>query len=477
MRKVLGAYRSQLIWQFLGEAVLLCLLALILALALVGIFGQVAELPMRDALLLYLWQDKALLSGLLGGTLLLGLLAGSYPAFMLSSFRPVKVLKGSFVSSASGIWLRRVLVVGQFAASIAMLIGTAVVYLQVDFLKSADKGFNPEQVITLDLGDAQLQGNYEALRNELLKDPAILQVAAASSLPGEGFGRIGIKPEGAAEEDVWIVSAMGIDEHFIPVMEMEVVEGRNYDPAYSTDAQENILVNEAFLRETGWDSGLGRRIQLGNSPENQRVIVGVVKDFHFAAMRHQIEPMLIFYNPNATGRMVMRVRTEQLSATLAGIEGNWQKVNPNYPFEYSFFNEDFAAQFASEDRFARLSLGFTWLAILIACLGLLGLSAYAAEQRTREIGIRKILGASTTGLVGLLSREFTWLVIVATVLAAPLAFFAMQNWLADFAYRIDIPWWVFGAAGLLALAVALLTNSFHAVRTARANPAEALRYE
>lgn len=474
MRKVLGAVRGQLISQFLGESILLCVVSLIFAMGLVSIFGRFLPLPIEENLLIYLLKDPVMLSGMIGGTLLLGILAGIYPAFMLSNFLPAKVLKGSFATSASGIWLRRVLVVSQFAASIAMIIGTFIIYQQLNHIKNADKGFSTEQIITVQLGDNQLRQNYDALKNELKQNSNILDVATVSSMPGSGFGRNGVRPDGTPEDDIWIVSVMNMDENYFELMDMEIVEGRNYSREFSTDPQEGIIINEAFVREVGWESGVGKILHLGN---NQRTVIGVVKDFHFASMRHKIEPLMIFFNPNASGQIALKLDASQMTASLNAVEAAWKKVNPNHPFEYRFFDEDFGRQYQSDENFGKLIVNFTALAILIACLGLFGLSAYTAEQRTKEMGVRKILGASTGNIVGLLSREFALLILIASVIAAPLAWYAMDDWLQDFVYRINIQWWVFIAAAGLALIIAMFTNAYHALRTARHNPAEILRYE
>ncbi|MDX2247867.1 MAG: ABC transporter permease [Bacteroidia bacterium] len=475
MRKVLGAFRQQLIAQFLGESVLLCLIALVLALGLASLVVEISDLPFGIDPLGYLFTDTPLLLGLIGGTVLLGLMAGSYPAFLLSGFEPVKVLKGKFMNTLSGIWLRRILVVVQFTASIVMIIGTMVVYRQLEMVKNRDKGFDPEQIITLNIGNPAIRTKYEALKNELSQHPHIKGFACSSSMPGRGFGRNGIQPEGVSEEDIWIVSIMGMNEDYIPLMGMEMAAGRNFSKEFSTDSIQATIINEALADALGWgEEAVGRTINFGPT---RTTVVGVVKNFHFASMRHQIEPMIMYYQPGALNVLSVKMDAEDISGTLDHVQKTWEKINPAFPYEYLFFDEDFAQQFRSEETFARLIVFFTGLAIFISCLGLLGLSAFSAEQRTREIGIRKVLGASVMQVVGLLSREFTILVAIAAVIAVPVAWFAMNSWLESFAYRISIGWGVFVLSGLLALAIALLTNAWHAVKTATANPTEALRYE
>ena len=475
MRKVLGAFRQQLILQFLGESVLLCIISLILAIGLIALVDDLVPLPLDEHLLVYLFRDKGLLFTMLGGTIALGLLAGSYPALLLSSFKPVTVLKGKFLSSSSGIWLRRSLVVVQFTASIGMIIGTMIVSKQLDLIKSQDKGFNPEQIVTITLGNREVRNNFENIKNEWSQLPAIKSIASSNSMPGNSFGRRGIRPEGVGEDDVWIVSVMGMNEEYVPLLGMEIVEGRNFSQDFSTDSTNAVLINETMAKQLGWEnSAIGRNIQTG--PYRNQV-VGVVKDFHFANMRHKIEPIMMYYQADAQRNLVVKLETQDLSNTLALMEEGWGKVNPQFPFEYTFFDQDFAQQYQSEETFSQLVQVFTWLAIFIACLGLLGLSAFNAEQRTKEIGIRKILGASVNQIVVLLSKEFTILVVLSSVIAAPLAGFLMESWLQDFAYRIHLSWVDFALAGLIALAIALITNAYHAIKTAISNPTEALRWE
>lgn len=475
MRKVLGAFRQQLIFQFLGESVLLCLMGLVLGIFLAALIVEITDLPFNINPVGYLIEDKPLLFSMLGGTILLGLLAGIYPAFLLSGFEPVKVLKGNFLSSMTGIWLRRTLVIVQFTVSIVMIIGTIIVYQQLEMVRKMDKGFKAEQVVTLNIGNPAVRNNYEALKNKLETHPHIQGIACSSSMPGRGFGRAGIRPEGASEEDIWIVSIMGMNEEFIPLMQMEMAAGRNFSPDFSTDSTASTIINEALAKSLGWGlEAVGKVINLG---QTRTRVVGVVEDFHFASMRHQIEPIIIFYQPGAHNTLSLKVDTDDLTGTLAYVEETWNDLNPDFPFEYIFFDEDFAQQYESEESFGSLIVFFTWLAIFIACLGLLGLSAFNAEQKTREIGIRKVLGASVSQVVRLLSREFAVLVLISALVASPLAYIAMNAWLEDFAYRIAIGPGAFLVGGVLAMVIALMTNAWHAIRTARTNPADALRSE
>lgn len=474
IRKVLGAVRPQLIGQFLIEASVMALIAMILAVVFVGMAGEWLSLPFEGNPAFTIITSPQMIGGLVGLSILLGVFAGSYPAFLLSSFLPVMVLKGKFTGGGKGVWLRRMLVITQFAASIAMIIGTTIIYQQINHLKNLDKGFDAEQIVTFSLGDQQLQERYDALVDEMEKIPEVLKTATTSSMPGRGFGRNSIRPEGAAEDDVWIVSVMFMDEHYLDLMDMELVAGRNYSEEYSTDGTEAIMINQALADKLGWDDPIGKTISTGGA---DRQVIGVVKNFHFASMRHEIEPMMMRFNPGAGGTLALRLNTKDLSHTIDQLGAAWAKINPSHPFEYQFFDEEFGQQYESDERFGTLAMAFTWFAVIIACMGLFGLSAFTAELRTKEISMRKILGASVPQIVLLLSREFALLVLIAAVLAIPIAYFGMADWLEGFAYGVPMHWAVFAGSGLLALLIALLTTSYHAIRTAHANPIEALRYE
>lgn len=474
MRKVIGARRSQLVAQYLGESVILCLLSLAVALILVEAFGGMLNMPIEGSIVLHIFSDPVFAGSILCGTLLLGLFAGSYPALVLSGFKPIAVLKGAFRTSNSGIWLRRVLVTVQFTASIIMIIGTLVVFQQLQYIRGKNIGFDREQILTVSLTDQDLRNNLEAFQNALSQNPSVLGTATSSTMPGRGFGRTGIQPEGYAENDVWIVSIMSFDENYLPSMKMAMADGRNYSQEFPGDQQQSILINEAAAEALGWEDPLTKTIQLGN---NTRNVVGVVKNFHFTNMRHKIEPLIMMYQPGANGTFSIRLKPGNIVETMDFIKTTWAEINPNHPFSYTFLDEEFEQLYRSEENFAGLMFNFASLAIFIACLGLFGLAAFTMEQRTKEIGVRKVLGASIGNIILLLSKEFVQLVMIASVVAIPLAYFFMGGWLADFAYRIDLTIWVFILAAAAAMAIALLTVGYQALKASSKNPVEALRYE
>ena len=474
VRKVFGAFRQQLITQFMVESVIISFVSLMVAFLLVSVLGSVVNLPFEENLMLHFLSEPSWVAGAAIFTLLLGLFSGSYPALMLSGFNPISILRGSFKTSTKGVLLRKGLVIFQFTISIVMIIGTTIVYDQLQHLRNADKGFDTEQIVTLNIGHPSLQQSIPVLKNKLEQNPNILSTARTAGMPGRTFGRRGVVPEGASQEDTWIVSVLSFDESYVDLMGMEMVEGRMFDQEIPSDQQESILINEAMAKELGWNDPVGRKIGFG---QNQQTIIGVVKDFHFASMRFKIEPLVMFFNPNGGGNLAIKFRTSQAAATMDFVQTAWQETYPNSPIEYRFFDEEFGQQYASDERFGRLVFSFTWLAIFIACLGLLGLSAFTAEQKIKEIGVRKVLGASVSGIVVLLSRQFTRLILLAMVVAMPLAYFMMDRWLSDFAYRVDINLlWFLVSAGA-ALLIAILTISLQSVRAALANPAKSLRYE
>ena len=474
LRKVVGAVKSQLILQYLGESVILCFISLIFALALTEIFAPVVSLDVSP--LKYFLNNPRLFFLLISGTLILGLLSGIYPAFVLSKFQPSKVLKGAVKNSKSGLWLRRILVVVQFTASIGMIIGTYIVYQQMEFIRNKNAGFNREQVLLIDLNDQVLQKNSESLKNEIQKISSVSGISFSSTMPGRGIGRTGVQPEGYSDDDdIWILSIMSADENFITNMGMQMTEGRNFSLDFPTDKQQAVIINEAAVRSLGWEDPIGKKFNANG--QNPLTVIGVVKDFHFASMRHKIEPMMIVCQPQFNNTAAIRISAGSIQKTVSSIEEAWKKLNPGHPFEYSFLDDEFNELYKSEQGFAQLIVGFTWLAIFIACLGLFGLASYMTEQRTKEIGIRKVLGASVGNILLLTTKQFIILVMLANIIAWPLAYYFMNNWLLDFQYRINIGYETFIAAAVLTVFIAFITVSLQAFKAAVTNPVKSLRYE
>lgn len=475
LRKVVGAKRVQMIIQFLSESVILCFTSLLIALILVEIFAPALNLPIKGSITLYFVKNINLILSLIGSVLLLGMLSGIYPALVLSGFKPIKVLRGSFKTSKSGIWLRRVLVVAQFTASIVMIIGTTIVYNQLQYIQNKNMGFKSDQVININLDNQNLQSKSETFKSELANIPGIKMVGASNSMPGSGFGRTSIEPEGYNSEETWITSILVVDDNYFNTLGMEMAEGRAFSKDYPSDQDNSIIINESAARKLGWtDNPIGKKFTVNESPIS---VVGVVKDFHFENMQHQIEPLVIRYNPDVSSVISLKVSPQNVASTISAVESVWKNVYPSYPFEYRFFDEAFANLFKNDRQFSNLITNFTILAILIACLGLFGLAAFTADQKTKEIGMRKILGADVRNIMFLLSKDFAVLVIIASIIASPIAYLTMNGWLEGFVYRTDMNAFVYILSAFAALLIALLTISFHTYRAANANPVKSLRSE
>ena len=479
VKKVLGAAKMQLIRQFLTESTTVAAIAFSLALLLMELAQPFFfELTGNQIATLF---SKELIRLLLGTTLLVGLLSGIYPAFFISTFQPSTVLKGAFKSSASGIFLRKGLVVLQFAIAIVLLVGIVVVQSQMDFIRNKDLGFNKEELLVLEVnGFSEVREGIQPFRDELRANPAIRGIATSRGLIVNGLGNSLIETIDANGKPVSTsIYQHQIDYDYLNVYEMRLVAGRNFSPRAASDTVGGVyIVNEATVRALGWgdpQNALGKPFRADGTTGT---VIGVVKDFHFTSLQERIEPVALSpTRPNRFSRIAVRLNTAQLSETIAFIEQAWQKHFPQALLQYSFFDERLDEQYQTEKLFGKVFSIFVVISLVVACLGLFGLAAFAAEQRTKEIGIRKVLGASVAHVISLLSKDFVRLVVLANLIAWPVGYFAMSRWLQNFAYRIDIGWWIFALAGGLALFIALLTVSLQAIRAALANPVEALRYE
>jgi putative ABC transport system permease protein len=479
LRKVVGALKNHLVARFYSESMIYASLSLIIALVLVRLFLPWFNTLSGKTLSLSLWPNKGILLAVVGITAVTGLLAGSYPAVFLSSFQPVRVLKGDLKAGAGGALFRRILVVVQFALSVFLIIGTVVVYKQMVFMKSKALGYDKEHVLYIPLRGTTSQ-SYNALREELRKDPRILAVASSSHLPCSiGSNSGGVNWEGKDPQQVVLVGMCAVDYDFLDVMKIELVEGRNFSRDLRTDATEAFLVNEEVRKLMNKEAVAGESFSFVG--RNGRV-VGVMRNFHFEEMQSKIEPLAVFIDmtdgrPQSANFVLIRVSPGDVPGQVEFIRKAWNVVNPRYPFDVRFLNDRIDEMYRTEERAGGLLRTFAILAILIACLGLFGLASYTAEQRTREIGIRKVLGASVPQIMVMLCREFFILVFLANLLAWPAAYWTMGNWLKGYAYRTTLDPMVFVLALGLALAIAVLTVSFQAIRAAIASPSESLKYE
>jgi putative ABC transport system permease protein len=477
VRKVLGAERSQLAEQFLGESLVLSFIALPLAVALVEIALPAFNALTNKAVTLNSLSHQAASFGLIGIVVLVGIISGSYPAFFLSAFHPSDVLRRKLRAGVKNSFFRRILVVVQFAISIVLIVGTVIIDSQLDFIRNKKLGFDKEHIVVVRIEEPEMQKRYEPFRQELLQNPGIKSVAGSTSFPGMNPNLSLFIPEGAEDKEPLKLRNVLVDYDFIETFGIEVKEGRDFSRDFPTDAKQAFIINESAAQEFGWETSVGKKLtdlDLGSGS-----IIGVVKDFHFRSKHQKIEPLILSIRPDERYIYFISVKFGQANAReiLSLLQKKWKEYSPGRPLDCFFLDENFDKLYRAEERLSQIFSVFSFLAIFIACLGLFGLASFTAEQRTKEIGIRKALGASAANIVLLLSKEFTKWVIVANIMAWPVAYFVMNRWLQNFAYRISIGLWMFFLAAGLALAIAFFTISFQAVRAALANPADALRYE
>jgi putative ABC transport system permease protein len=481
VRKVIGASRNGLAGQFLGESFMMCIIALIIALALVRfILPFFNNLTQKN---IHFFDDPSLLFWIAGLTLVTGLFAGLYPAFYLSAFKPGSIFKTKTLKRFSATSFRKGLVIFQFTVSICLVFAAIVIWQQMAYTKSVQLGFNKQQQLILPLQDGYLndEHHYTALKNELLKYPGIRSVTSASAYPGiTNVNDMLFYGEGKTMRDNVDVHVSAVNDGFIETLGFTLLNGRPFSKAFNDSA--GIIINETAALQLGYTAAnaVGKKIRYDvNDLHGEMNIVGVIKDFNFESLHNTIQPCGFTTGifANKYGYLIANLNTNDYSSIIKKVQAGWTKLNPGVPFGYSFLDQDFQRNYGREQRTSTIVSYFTIVTILIACLGLFGLAAFSAEQRTKEIGIRKVLGASATGIAALLSKDFIKLVIIAFVFAAPLSCWAMHSWLQDFAYRINIEWWVFAVAGLGALFIALATVSFQAIKAAIANPVKSLRTE
>jgi putative ABC transport system permease protein len=409
-----------------------------------------------------------------------GVLAGSYPALVLSRLRPVQILKGKAESSFTGAGIRQTLVVLQFAIAIALITGSLIVANQMAFISGKALGFDQEEVVVLNMRGEALQAHYPALRQRLLQNPDVIQVSKAGNLFDGHQGSVPIFPEGGENLESHAMNIYGTYYDYFETLGINIVQGRVHSLDFPADSASGIVLNQAaadLLEATvpGWENPLGKHLGVGAITEGP--VIGVVENFHFASLHDEIAPLVLYNPPTLMDHVIVRVRPGNTSALLTSLERDWQAVAPALPFSYTFLNDHIQQLYEDEARFTRLTTVFTLLTILLACLGLYGLVAFVTQLRTKEIGIRKVLGASVPGIVALLSTRFLGYIVLANLLAWPLAYFGTRHWLDNFAYRIDPGFGVYLLAGVLTLGVALLTMSYQSIRAALADPVKSLRYE
>lgn len=475
VRKVLGSVKLELVRQFLLESILLTLFAVVLSMLLVQVALPVFNDLSGKNLHLDFMANPLTLAGLLAFGLVVGVLAGSYPAFFLSSFKPVAVLKGQFTGSKKTIGLRSGLVVFQFCISICLIVGATVVYQQLSYIQNKKLGYDKDQLLVLQNSWA-LGKNEAVLREELLKDSRVVNITASPYRPAgpTNSNNSLVYPEDN-EAQLMRTLQYGIDDQYIPTLGMKIVEGRNFTKEFASDSA-GIIINEAAAKAFGWGTNaVGHRITCQIGFKKVYKVIGVVQDFHFKSLHETISPLLMVLENN--GGLIIKVKTRDVSGLLSAMKTRWAAFGVDEPFEYAFMDELFAKTYISEQKTGTILSLFAGLTIFIACLGLFGLATFTAEQRTKEIGVRKVLGANVGQIIGLLSKDFLKLIVIACVVAFPLGYWGMNQWLQDFAYRIEISAWIFVLAGIAAIAIALLTVSFQSIKAALMNPVKSLKSE
>ncbi|MGD8778577.1 MAG: ABC transporter permease [Ignavibacteria bacterium] len=480
MRKVIGANRIGIIRQFLGESILMSFLGLAFALLIVAVllnpFNQITGKEISFSI----FANLDLIVGLIIIAFLTGLIAGTYPALFLSRFIPVKVLKGDLKSGTKGSFFRRVLVVSQFTISIVLIVSTLIVFKQLEYMRNKSLGFDKEQVLYINLR-GELRSRYETVKNALENTPGVISTSGVQSEPGFVYSNSGGADwDGKDPEMSVLVSHTAVDFNYIGTMKMEMVEGRTFSKEYSgdllSDSSEtgNFIINEELARIMGGGSMVGKRLDFWGI---NGTVVGVMKNFHFQKINNKIDPLAFFVYKPYMRNIVIRISPENIPRTVNAIEEKWSSVVPDNPFDFKFLDDDFDELYRTEERMFDLVKYFSVLAIVIACLGLFGLASFTAEQKKKELGIRKVLGATEVNLTFLLCKEFFYLVLLSNVIALPAAFYVAEWWLQEFAYKISMPYEVFVMSGILAIAVALITVGYQALKAALSNPVESIKYE
>jgi putative ABC transport system permease protein len=477
VRKVLGAQRPMLTWQYILESVLSSLIAFVFSLLLVR-----AALPSFNALSEVQLELNSwiLLAQFLGIALGVGVLSGCYPALILSSFQPGVVLRTGWLKRGSSPGMRRALIVFQFAVTVVLLIATGVVSTQMRYVRNKNLGFQKDQVLSIRVRNQEVIQDYEAIKQEWLSNPSIQGASFSSSLPGFPIAQRAYIPE-AFEDNALMLLTLYVDQDFISTMGIDVIAGRDFNRDFSTDTATAYIINEAAQKKFGWENALGKRIECTNADETDETrhgtVIGVVRDFHLRSLHQEIEPVLLRIRPDLYNIVSLKLSGRNLSGAMDFLEGKMATLQPNYPFEYWFLDSQIDSLYRNEQRLGRIFTAFSIITVLVACLGLIGLAAFMAEQRTKEIGIRKVHGAPVSHIVWLLVREFAGLVLISNIIAWPAAYLIMERWLQNFSYRTQIPLLLFAAAGAVSLAIALCTVSSQAMRAAAANPIQALRHE
>lgn len=480
LRKVIGAKRKELIVQFLGESLIYSLFSLMIAILFVRFAMPLVESLSGRELSLNFASTPWLISSFIGLLFLVGFAAGSYPALFLSAFRPAQVLKGNLKAGSTHARMRSFLVVFQFIISISLIIGTGIILSQIKFMKNSSLGFEKKNVLIVDIKEESMRQSLEAIKAEIQKIPGVLSVSMADLVPGQEPSVQPFVPEGYTEKQAQLMESFSVDHHYIPTLGMEIVKGRNFSPEFGTDSSRAVIINETAAKRYNWDEPIGKTIQAPTDEVGKwqtYTVVGIVEDFHRTSLHSVIMPQFIGNDPSTFDTIAIRISPDHPENTLTPLREKWRELYPNRPFDFQYLDAMIDSQYGAEERLSDIFSAFSVFAIFIACLGLFGMASFASEQRTKEIGIRKVLGATVPGVVVLLARDFLKLIVAANFIAWPLAYFGMNKWLQNFAYKAGISLWVFFITGILAVGIALATVSYQSIKAALLNPVDAIKYE
>ncbi len=489
VRKVAGAGRNQLVLQFTGETILLSFVAVIVAAVATMLIVPYLNVFTGKTISFNLFQNPVISGLLFCSAIIIGVLAGVYPALVMSGFQPIRVLKGlkpGIDNKSSTSMLRHGLVVVQFALSALLIVCTLIVYRQMNFLREKDLGFNKEQVIYFS-AQGKVGDDAETFKTELLRSPGVVSATAGYGLPGDLLAGDGVKLVTKDGEKDQTTNLFIADFDYIKTLGLQIIAGREFSKDHPTDADRAFIINETAVKEFGFgtpENAIGQKMAWDKwfadslePPVKKGEVIGVIKDFHYKSLHEKVSKAVLLIYPPVVVKVAVKVKTANLAKTIEDIRSAWNKFSPDFPLDYHFLDENFDKMYKAEKKLSSLLWIFAAMAIFVGCMGLFGLTAFSAEQRVKEIGIRKVLGANTTNIVTLLSKSFVTLIIISLLIASPIAWWAMNKWLEDFAYRINIGWWVFVIAGTAALLIAMLTVSFHAFKAAIANPVKSLRTE
>ncbi len=482
LRKVSGANKLMLAWQFITESLVLSVIALVISFALISIFLPFFNEMADKKLSINLFHNFLLYIAIIGIALITGLLSGLYPAAYLSSFQPSNVLKGKIrIGRRSGL-LRKGLVTFQLVISVIMITGTIIIYNQLSFMRNADLGFDKKNIMVVEIQDTTFLKKIDSFREELKENPNVLATAMSRSVPGNGHGIQVMKVEKENRMEEFVLNNIPCDDEFPELLKLDFVKGRSFDHDSKRDDTTAVIINEATAKALQWgEDPLGKKINIdfdidGTGGHDLKVI-GVVKDFHFTSLHNKVEPMILYIPQFPLNILSVRLREGSGENTIDFIKSKWESFNNNRPFDYFFLDENFDNKYSSEAKLGKVFATFAILSIVIALMGLIGLSSFVTAQRTKEIGIRKVLGASVEGILGLLYRESVILVLIASAIALPVSWYLISNWLDNFAYHISISWPTFLVATLTAVIICIVSVSYHTIIAANANPSKTIKYE